>query len=421
MATVIDHGLVSLDAPLGADSAAVIRALAENVVAAGRATDADAPLRRRVGARGEGRHRRARRHRHPARQVRRRSPCRRSPRPACPRASTSAPSTAPPTSSSSSRCRGGDAGPPHGALDARPVAHPRGLHRVAARGARRRRVRRARRRGARAERRRRCRAAAPRQRRSHRGRDAARPRPVPRGIRHGRKPVLIAVTACPTGIAHTYMAADALVEGRRAAGVELHVETQGSAGATPLAPSVIAERRRGRLRGRRRRARPVAVRRQARRPGPGQARHRPPRRDDPRGRRRDRRPVRRPRAGDAAGASARPPRANEHFGQKVKRVLLTGVSYMIPFVAGGGLLIALGFLLRRVRHHARRRREIVTRTRCWNLPDGGILDYLGAVSSRSAPSRWASWSRRSPGYIAYAIADRPGIAPGFVAGSVAGS
>ena len=45
---------------------------------------------------------------------------------------------------------------------------------------------------------------------------------------------LVAVTACPTGIAHTYMAAEALERAAAAAGVEIAVETQGSAGSTPL-------------------------------------------------------------------------------------------------------------------------------------------------------------------------------------------
>lgn len=54
------------------------------------------------------------------------------------------------------------------------------------------------------------------------------------------KPSLVAITACPTGIAHTYMAAEALEAAAERAGVTLQVETQGSAGATPLDPSVIA-------------------------------------------------------------------------------------------------------------------------------------------------------------------------------------
>ncbi|MDJ0111185.1 fructose PTS transporter subunit IIA, partial [Rhodococcus erythropolis] len=51
---------------------------------------------------------------------------------------------------------------------------------------------------------------------------------------------IVAVTACPTGIAHTYMAADSLVAAGERAGVKVHVETQGSSGSTPLDPSVIA-------------------------------------------------------------------------------------------------------------------------------------------------------------------------------------
>src|SRR5439155_19237395 len=51
---------------------------------------------------------------------------------------------------------------------------------------------------------------------------------------------LVAITACPTGIAHTYMAADSLVAAAKKAGATLHVETQGSSGSTPLDPSTIA-------------------------------------------------------------------------------------------------------------------------------------------------------------------------------------
>ena len=52
---------------------------------------------------------------------------------------------------------------------------------------------------------------------------------------------IVAVTSCITGIAHTYMAAEALEQAARKAGHEISVETQGSAGSTPLAQSVIDE------------------------------------------------------------------------------------------------------------------------------------------------------------------------------------
>jgi PTS system fructose-specific IIC component len=237
--------------------------------------------------------------------------------------------------------------------------------------------------------------------------------------RHTGKPVLIAVTACPTGIAHTYMAADALAKAADQEGVELHVETQGSAGATPLAPSVI-ERADAVVF-----AVDVDVRDQSRFAGKPVVRG-PVKRgidhpaemireavaaiDDPSA----------PRvAGDATATTATAAAANEHFGQKVKRVLLTGVSYMIPFVAGGGLLIALGFLLGGY-DITDTASEIVTTNSLFNLPDGGILAYLGAVFLIIGQISMGFLVPALAGYIAYAIADRPGIAPGFVAGSVAG-
>ena len=51
---------------------------------------------------------------------------------------------------------------------------------------------------------------------------------------------IVAVTSCPTGIAHTYMAAEALEQAAKAAGHDILVETQGAAGATPLEPGQIA-------------------------------------------------------------------------------------------------------------------------------------------------------------------------------------
>ena len=88
-----------------------------------------------------------------------------------------------------------------------------------------------------------------------------------------------AVTACPTGIAHTYMAADSLVAAGERAGVTVHVETQGSSGSTPLDPARHRRRRRRHLRHRRRRQGPRALRRQARHRLRRQARHQRARRD----------------------------------------------------------------------------------------------------------------------------------------------
>ena len=111
-----------------------------------------------------------------------------------------------------------------------------------------------------------------------------------------------------------------------------------------------------------------------------------------------------------------------------RRVLMTGVSYMIPFVAAGGLLIALGFLLRRLRHRRPDGRRSPSTTRSSTCPTSTrSASSTPCSTARSSPTsaRCSSSSARRPssflvpalaGYIAYAIADRPGIAPGFVMG-----
>ncbi|GEK81494.1 PTS fructose transporter subunit IIABC [Agrococcus baldri] len=229
---------------------------------------------------------------------------------------------------------------------------------------------------------------------------------------------IVAVTACPTGIAHTYMAADALKAAGERAGVRVTVETQGSSGTKRLDPAVIAAadavvfavdvdvRERGRFAGK-----PyvqVPVKRGIDAPDAliqealGHA-------DDPSG----------PRvAGEATTASAPQQASAGSLGGTVKRALLTGVSYMIPFVAGGGLLIALGFLLGGF-DITEVRDAVIVENSLWNLPEGGLAIYLGAVLSAIGNASMAFLVPALAGYIAYAIADRPGIAPGFVAGAVA--
>ncbi len=79
---------------------------------------------------------------------------------------------------------------------------------------------------------------------------------------------IVAVTACPTGIAHTYMAAEALEAAAERAGVDIHIETQGSAGSTPLRPRDPRQRVGRHLRRRRRGPRPRPVRRSTRSSSP---------------------------------------------------------------------------------------------------------------------------------------------------------
>ncbi|MBA8989743.1 PTS system fructose-specific IIC component [Curtobacterium pusillum] len=237
--------------------------------------------------------------------------------------------------------------------------------------------------------------------------------------------VIVGVTACPTGIAHTYMAADALVAAARRAGAEMHVETQGSSQVEPLDPALIARadavvfavdvdvRDRGRFAGKPLVSGPVkrgvdepdAMIAEALRAS-----------DDPNAAR-----VQGGTVTEGAGAAK-----DEHFGQALKRWLLTGVSYMIPFVAGGGLLMALGFLLAGYGIALTHGDDGVSNavytlqhSTLLNLPPEGLGYYLGAAAFEIGSVSLGFLVAALAGYIAYAIADRPGIAPGFVAGSIA--
>ncbi|QEP05971.1 fructose-specific PTS transporter subunit EIIC [Glutamicibacter sp. ZJUTW] len=240
---------------------------------------------------------------------------------------------------------------------------------------------------------------------------------------------IIAVTACPTGIAHTYMAADSLAQAAGEMGVDFAVETQGSSGSTPLDPAVIEAadavifavdvdvRDRGRFAGK-----PVIqvpVKRGIDEPeklindaiAASQ---------DPQARR----------VPGSAAASSEESAGSESFGAGLKRALLTGVSYMIPFVAGGGLLIALGFLLGGYSISGVADGVLGSST-LFNLPGADVMSqldapfgplgaYLGAVAFKIGSLSMSFLVPALAGYIAYAYADRPGIAPGFTAGAVAG-
>ncbi|MET3143713.1 UNVERIFIED_ORG: PTS system fructose-specific IIC component [Arthrobacter sp. UYEF10] len=239
---------------------------------------------------------------------------------------------------------------------------------------------------------------------------------------------LVAVTACPTGIAHTYMAADSLVAAAQEMGVDLQVETQGSSGAKPLDPAVIAAAEAVifavdvDVRGKERFAgKPVInapVKRGIDEPAK-MVQEALAAADNPNARRV-------PHFGAEEQAENEATEKGEHIGQKLKKALLTGVSYMIPFVAGGGLLIALGFLMGGylITQYAD---TIVVDNSIFNLPTefpenawGPLGAYLGAVLFKIGALSLGFLVPALAGYIAYAIADRPGIAPGFVAGAVAG-
>jgi PTS system fructose-specific IIC component len=252
----------------------------------------------------------------------------------------------------------------------------------------------------------------------------------------GARRSLVVVSACPTGIAHTYMAADKLTAAGQAAGVDVHVETQGSSGSTPLDPTVIRNADAAIF------AVDVGVKDQERfagkpliQSGTKRAINEPDvmirealaAADDPNARRV---------AGDgaAAGAAGGGGTAGKpSLGAEIRRWLLTGVSYMIPFVAAGGLLIALGFLLAGYPVSTENPATGTSWAQTWvlnnslaDLPvstvdnlNGGLVGYIGAALFLLGGLAFGFLVPALAGYIAYAIADRPGIAPGFVVGVVA--
>jgi PTS system fructose-specific IIC component len=242
---------------------------------------------------------------------------------------------------------------------------------------------------------------------------------------------IVAVTSCPTGIAHTYMAAEALEQAAKDAGHELKVETQGAAGAEPLPPEDIANadavvfaadvevRNRERFAGK-----PLvqtSVKR-AINDAPGvlaeveTAAERgvtaAPATAGPAD----------SLVADAAPALATKVDQQAHLGIRLRGWLMTGVSYMIPFVAAGGILIALAFLLGGP--------EVA------NKVNGGTFEGVEypAVTDLSKLVVQAGWAGLLfkigatsffmlvpilAGFIAYAMADRPGLVPGIVAGLLA--
>ncbi|MDP0399958.1 PTS fructose transporter subunit IIABC [Tsukamurella strandjordii] len=256
----------------------------------------------------------------------------------------------------------------------------------------------------------------------------ATPAPATPAAGIAEKPSIVAITACPTGIAHTYMAADALQLAADRAGVQLTVETQGSSGSTPLPADTIA--RAGAVifatdvgvKGRDRFAgKPVissGVKRGINEPDAMIA-EAVAAASDPHAATVDGDPA-------AAQAEAAP---GVGIGGRLKQALLTGVSYMIPFVAAGGLLIALGFLISGGYEIGLSTKSegmsdgafYALNNSLWNLPDGGLRQYLGAVSFAIGQAAMGLMVPVLAGYIAYAIADRPGLAPGFVSGVLAGT
>ncbi|AZZ55837.1 PTS fructose-like transporter subunit IIB [Rathayibacter iranicus] len=223
-------------------------------------------------------------------------------------------------------------------------------------------------------------------------------------------PRFVAVTSCIAGIAHTYMAAEALEQAAKKRGYPIHVETQGAAGSDEMsagdiaAADVVIFAADLDVRGQERFAgKPVL------RVGVAEALSRP---DEVL----DRALALR---GSDAAAPARPAAApaapkKVGVGTRIRQNLMTGVSYMIPFVAAGGLLIALSFLFGGYTITDFKAQQIIDNGfNVMNVTDwAGVMFLIGGAT-------FAFLVPVLSGFIAFGIADRPGIAPGFLGGAVA--
>ncbi|WP_087118079.1 PTS fructose transporter subunit IIABC [Corynebacterium urinipleomorphum] len=245
---------------------------------------------------------------------------------------------------------------------------------------------------------------------------------------------IVAVTSCATGIAHTYMAADALEQAANARDdVELRIEPQGSSGGDRVdqafidsADAVIfahdvAVHDRERFAGK-----PVIdspVKRGINEPNTmideaiAAA-------DNPNARRV-------PGGAAAASSGSGDAQGDVSWPKRLQQAIMTGVSYMVPFVAAGGLLLALGFLVggydvangwqtipldfspaNLPGHDVLIDGETVTFDRSgWALYMGAVLFAIGQLAMQFVVAALS-------GYIGYGIAGRPGIAPGFVGGAI---
>ena len=219
------------------------------------------------------------------------------------------------------------------------------------------------------------------------------------------KPLIVAVTACTTGIAHTYMAEEALIKKGEEMGVTVRVETNGASGvgnrltAEEIAKAegvIIAADKAvetARFDGKKLISKPVAagIRQteeliQTILDGKADVFH----------------------AENAAQASASQEKLS--LGGAFYKHLMSGVSQMLPFVIGGGILIALAFLIDQVMG--------VPQDQLSSL---GSYHVLAAQFKTIGGVAFGFMLPVLAGYIGFSIAEKPGFVAGFVAGSIAGS
>ncbi|WP_122669078.1 PTS fructose-like transporter subunit IIB [Pseudomonas viridiflava] len=206
----------------------------------------------------------------------------------------------------------------------------------------------------------------------------------------GGQPRIVAITACPTGVAHTFMAAEAIQQAAKRLNYDLQVETQGSVGArNPLSPQAIAdadvvllaadiEVNTDRFVGKKiyRCGTGIALKQSdatlKKALAEGQV--------------------------ESDATAAKSPARQEKTG--VYKHLLTGVSFMLPMVVAGGLLIALSFVFG------------ITAFKEQGTLAAALMQIGGEAAFKLMVPLLA-------GYIAYSIADRPGLAPGMIGGLLA--
>ncbi|WP_149180154.1 fructose-specific PTS transporter subunit EIIC [Streptomyces sp. TRM49041] len=236
------------------------------------------------------------------------------------------------------------------------------------------------------------------------------PGPEPEPARPFR---IVAVASCPTGIAHTYMAAESLEQAGRDAGVEVSVETQGSAGFDRLDPALIAAADGVIF------AHDIAVREKERFAGKPTVDvgvkagvNRAAELIDEVRTKAERGETTAPAAAASSGTPVdRAGEPGEGYGTKLRKWLMSGVSYMVPFVAAGGLLIALGFAIGGWEINEA---PSVAEHFAW-----GQVDSWAALMFQIGELAFGFLVPVLAGYIAYGMADRPGLVPGFVGGAVA--
>ena len=213
---------------------------------------------------------------------------------------------------------------------------------------------------------------------------------------------VLAVTACPTGIAHTYMAAEALNQKAEEMGISIKVETNGSGGAKNLLTAKDIEEAEAII---------VAADKQVQMARfAGKKVYKTKVADG----------INKPEElinkalsdscpvyeAEAAGQEVEVTAEKESIGRKIYKSLMNGVSYMLPFVIGGGIMIALAFLIDTIAGAPRD-------------GDFGTYTQLAAFFKGAGGVAFGFMLPVLAGFIAESIADRPGLAVGFTGGSMA--